>query len=415
MDKVFKKVQQSFAERQQYKPIKSSILLYIAWQNFTSKKLRSFLTVFGVVIGVSAIFFLLSFGLGIQQLVTEQVVGDKSLKAIDVISPNSKIIQLNENVINTIKKYPHVEKVGVQYSFPGILSLDGGEVDSVVYGLNQEYQNLSSLVLLKGRLLETADSRAVVLNLSALKAIGIDDIDKAINREIKVTIPLDRVQAKKSMITDTFTIVGVIESGSGSELFMPSSLFDVAGVPSYNQAKIVLDDISNVYTARKQIEASGFQTTSLTDTLTEIDNIFRFFNLILIGFGSIGMIVAVLGMFNTLTISLLERTREIGLMMALGARGRDVSRLFVYEAALISLVGAVSGIILAFIAGRIVNLYINMGARGRGVTESFDLFLTPWWAVLSVILVTVLVGLVVVYIPARRAKHINPIDALRRE
>ena len=400
---------------QQTKPVRSSVLIYIAWRNFTSKKLRSFLTVFGVVIGVSAIFFLLSFGLGIQQLVTNQVVGDKSLKAVDVTSPNSKIIQLNEKVVNTIKTYPHVEKVGVQYSFPGILSLGGGEVDSVIYGLNQEYQNLSSLVLLKGRLLEPADSRAVVLNLSALKAVGITDPAAAINREIKVTVPLERVNAKKSVITDTFTIVGVIESGSSSELFMPSTLFDVAGVPAYSQAKVVIDDLSNVFTARKQIESSGFQTTSLTDTLTEIDNIFRFFNLILIGFGSIGMIVAVLGMFNTLTISLLERTREIGLMMALGARGRDISRLFIYEAVLISLVGALTGIVLAIIAGRFVNLYINVGARTRGVTEWFDLFAYPWWSILGVIAATILVGLVVVYLPARRAKHINPIDALRRE
>ncbi len=418
MDKALKKVQKKFADRAdrgQYKPIKSSILLYIAWQNFTDKKLRSFLTVFGVIIGVSAIFFLISFGLGIQQLVTDQVVGDKSLKAIDVTSPNSKIIQLNEKVVNTFKTYPHVEKVGVQYSFPGILSFGGGEVDSVIYGLNQDYQNLSSLVLLEGRLLEPSDSRAVVLNLSALKAIGINDPGKAINKDIKVIVPLERANAKKPNISDTFTIVGVIESGSGSELFMPSSLFDIAGVPSYNQAKVVLDDIANVSTARKQIESTGFQTSSLTDTLTEIDNIFRFFNLILIGFGSIGMIVAVLGMFNTLTISLLERTREIGLMMALGARGRDVGRLFVYEAVLISLVGAVSGIVLAFISGRFVNLYINLGARSRGVTESFDLFATPWWAVAGVILATVVVGMVVVFLPARRARHINPIDALRRE
>lgn len=418
MDKAFKKVQKTFAERaerKQYKPIKSSILLYIAWQNFTSKKLRSFLTVFGVIIGVSAIFFLVSFGIGIQQLVTNQVVGDKSLKAIEVTSPNSKIIRLSEKMINTFKTYPHVKKVGLQYSFPGILSFSGGEADSVIYGVNQDYQNLSSLVLLKGRLLEASDSRAVVLNLSALKAVGIDNPAEAISRDIKVTVPLERAKAKQSKISDTFTIVGVIESGSGSELFMPSSLFDIAGVPSYNQAKVVLDDIANVSTARKQIESTGFQTSSLTDTLTEIDNIFKFFNLILIGFGSIGMIVAVLGMFNTLTISLLERTREIGLMMALGARGRDVSRLFVFEAVLISLVGAVSGIILAFISGRIVNLYINVGARGRGVTESFDLFATPLVAVIGVMAITVIVGMVVVFLPARRAKHIDPIDALRRE
>ena len=99
MDKIAKKLTGRF--QRQNKPIRSTMLLYIAWRNFASKKLRSFLTVFGVVVGVAAIYFLFSFGLGIQQLVTNQVIGDKSLKAIDVVSPNSKIIQLNE------KKHRH--------------------------------------------------------------------------------------------------------------------------------------------------------------------------------------------------------------------------------------------------------------------------------------------------------------------
>ncbi|HMM62036.1 MAG TPA: ABC transporter permease [Candidatus Saccharibacteria bacterium] len=399
----------------QYKSIPSRVLLYIAWRNFISKKLRSFLTVFGVIIGVSAIFFLLSFGLGVQSLVTNQVVGDKSLKSIDVTSPNSKIIKLNEDTTNKMRTYPHVSKVGVQYSFPGIMSYNGGEVDAVVYGQNQEYQSLSSLALIKGRLLNNVDSHAVLLNTSALKALGIDDPNSALNKVISIDIPLDRVEAKKKQISDKFTVVGIIESGAGSEIFMPSNLFDIAGVPTYSQVKVVMDDTANVATARKQIEASGFQTASLTDTLSEIDNIFRFFNLVLIGFGSIGMIVAVLGMFNTLTISLLERTKEIGLMMALGSRRRDMRKLFIFEAALISFFGAVIGVLIAYIIGKVVNLYINLGAASRGVTQSFELFATPWWSIVTIILATVVVGLLVVYFPARRAERINPIDALRRE
>jgi ABC-type antimicrobial peptide transport system permease subunit len=398
-----------------YRAIKLRVLLHIAWKNFTSKKLRSFLTVFGVVIGISAIFFLLTFGLGIQSLVTKEVVGDKSLKAIDVDTPNSKVLQLNEQAINTFKTYPHVERVGVQYSFPGIMSYNGSEVDSVVYGLNQDYQNLTTMRLADGRLLNDSDSRAIVINTSALKVLGVKEDESAINKQILMTIPLERAGAREKSITDTFTVVGVIESGSGSEVFMPSSLFDVAGVPTYQNAKVVIDDLANIDTARKQIESSGYQTSSLNDTISEIDRIFKFFNLILISFGSIGMVVAVLGMFNTLTISLLERTKEIGLMMALGARRSDMRKLFIFEAVLISLAGAVAGIIIAIIGGEIVNAYINAGARGRGVSQSFDLFSTPLWAILAIIGFTVLVGLLVVYFPARRAEKTNPIDALRRE
>lgn len=409
----------SFRERlseyRKFQFIHSRVLFYIAWKNFTAKKLRSFLTVFGVVIGVSAIFFLLSFGLGIQQLVTTQVVGDKSLKSIDVDSPNSKIIALNEKLVNEIRTYSHVDKVGVQYSFPGIASFNGGEVDAVVFGLDRTYQDLSSLVLVAGRLLVNEDAKHVVVNQSALKALGLEDPQAAVNKEIKVNVPLEKFAAKEKAVEETFTIVGVIESGSGSEIYMPSFLFDLAGVPNYSQVKVVIDDLAFVDSTRKQIESNGLQTSSLTDTLTEIDNIFRFFTMILVGFGSIGMIVAILGMFNTLTISLLERTKEIGLMIALGGRRKDMRKLFIFEASLISFVGAVIGIILAFIAGKIVNVVLNLNAQSRGVTEWFELFATPLWAVLSIIAATILVGLIVVYIPARRAEKINPIDALRRE
>lgn len=404
------------ANRKKYRAIKLRVLFHIAWRNFMSKKLRSFLTVFGVVIGIGAIFFLLSFGLGVQNLVTTEVIGDSSLKAIDVTTPNSKVLKLDQESVNKFNEYPHVERVGVQYSFPGILAFNGGEVDAVAYGVNQEYQDLTKFTLLHGRLLEKEDSRAVVLNTSALKSIGIDDdTHSALNQQVSLTVPLQRANAKEKQIKDVFTVVGVIESGSGSEIFMPSSLYDEAGVPTYNQAKVVIDTSENVPTARKQIESNGFQTASLTDTISEINRIFKFFNVLLLTFGSIGMIVAILGMFNTLTISLLERTKEIGLMIALGARRADMRRLFIFEASLISFVGACIGIILATLGGVGVNIYINTGARRRGVTESFDLFSTPLWAILAIIGFTMLVGFLVVYFPARRAEKINPIDALRRE
>lgn len=127
------------------------------------------------------------------------------------------------------------------------------------------------------------------------------------------------------------------------------------------------------------------------------------------------MIVAVLGMFNTLTISLLERTKEIGLMVALGARSIDMRRLFVFEALFLSLFGSIIGIIGAFVLGQIVNIAMNQFASHRGVQDSFNLFAYPPLVVGGVIVFMAIVGLVVVYIPARHAEKINPIDALRRE
>src|SRR5262245_27336022 len=97
--------------------IPSSVLMYMAWKNLMHKKLRAFLTVFGVVIGIGAIFFLLSFGLGLQKLVTNQVIGNQSIKSIDVTTPNSRILKLDQTNFNKIKNLPHVTRIGAVYSY----------------------------------------------------------------------------------------------------------------------------------------------------------------------------------------------------------------------------------------------------------------------------------------------------------
>ncbi len=403
------------APKRHYNAVKLRIILYMAWRNLVYKKLRTILTLMGIVIGIGAIFFLVSFGLGLQQLVAKEVIGDASIKAVDISSPNSKLVKLDVPQVNKIRTYPHVSKVGTQYSFASSLRFKGGEVDSVAYGVDKNYQEMSELNLVAGRLLKPDDNKSLVINKSALKALSISDAGKAIDKPLSVNIPLQLSGAKEKEIKSNFTIVGVIDSGSGSEVFIPGSLFEVAGVPSYKQVKVIADDTSNIPGLRKQIESSGLQTTSPIDTLDQINQIFRFFNVVLVGFGAIGMIVAVLGMFNTLTISLLERTKEIGLMMTLGGRRSDMRKLFIIEACLLSVIGALLGICFAFVNGRVVNIIMNNFAHRRGVNESFTLFSNPIWLILALVGFMLATGLAVVYIPARRAEKINPIDALRRE
>jgi ABC-type antimicrobial peptide transport system permease subunit len=387
----------------------------MAWRNLTHKKLRAFLTIFGVTVGIGAIFFLLSFGIGLQRLVTNEVIGSQSIKAINITTPNSRILKLDEAARQKIKDLPHVVRVGSTYSYAGSLKLGGGEVDSIVYGSDADYLRLSNLVLSDGRMVTGDDNRAVVVNQAALRALGLKADKSALGKKLAIRIPLPAGTARTTEISKDFTIEGIIGTGSGSEVYIPHHIFQTAGVGAYNDLKIEADESGGVSGLRKQIEALGFLTASPIDTIDQINEIFKFFNIVLAGFGGIGMVVAVLGMFNTLTISLLERTREIGLMVALGGRNRDMRKLFILEAVLLSVMGAVSGIILAFISGQAINLIINSFAHRRGVTESFTLFATPPMLVIGTISFMLCVGLAVAYLPARRAARINPIDALRRE
>ncbi len=399
-----------------YVSIPFQVELYLAWRNIVTKKLRSFLTIMGVIIGIGSIFFLLSLGLGLENLVTEEIIGNQSVKSIDVTSPNSRIVKLDKDTASRIDGLSHVETLGTSYSFAGSLKLNKSEIDTIVYGIDTDYQKLATLEVEHGRLLENEDYNAVFINKAALEAVGITKPDEVINQEIELRIPIKlETTSETKILEQKMKLVGIIDSGAGSEIFIPGRVFEQAGVSQYSQIKMLADSTDTVGELRQKVESMGFETSSPVDTVDQINQIFKYFNVILVGFGAIGMIVAVLGMFNTLTISLLERTKEIGLMIALGGRHKDMRTLFILEAVLLSVLGSVIGIICAIIGGKIINLIMNHLASNNGVREGFNLFATPWWLVGGLIIFMVIVGLLVVLLPARRAQKINPIDALRRE
>lgn len=402
--------------KQTYPSIPKYMLAYMAWKNLVSKKLRSGLTIAGIVIGIGSIFFLLSLGLGLQNLVTNEIIGNQSIKSIEVTSPNSRIIKLDQESSERIASLGNVDKLGSSYTFAGSVSFSSSEVDAVVYGTDEAYQDISNISTVGGVLISNDDMSGAYINTAMLQAIGVANKDDVIGKKIALTVPLSgRSNNDTEKIDEEYTVIGVIDSGSGGEVFVNRKVFDHAEIDQYSQIKLVSNNTDNLPALRQQIESMGFETSSPIDTIDQINQIFRYFNLVLGGFGVIGMIIAILGMFNTVTISLLERTREIGLMVAIGARHKDMRILFLLESILLSLIGSFIGIMIASLLGSGVNLVMNSMASSRGVTDSFDLFSTPIWLILALVLFMVLIGLIVTLIPSRRAEKINPIDALRRE
>ncbi len=388
--------------------------MYMAWENVLNKKLRSFLTILGVIVGIGSISFLVSFAVGLQRIVIKNIVDDRAVRSIEITSTNSKIVKLNNDVVNKIRNYPHIEKLGVSYAFPASLMVKSGGIDAVIYGVDQQYQTMTRLSLISGRLLTKEDNRSVVISSAALTSLGVKDEKKILNEKIEITVPLLSQKANTNELKDRFTVVGIIDAGKNSEAYVPAGVFQAAGISNYKQVKIYTDSTKNLAQLRKQIESNGLQTTSPADTLEQINQLFKVFAFVLAGFGGIGIFVAILGMFNTLTISLLERTKEIGLMLSLGARRRDMRRLFMLEAVILSFVGSVAGVLLSLIGGLAANQFINM--RMNSANEDFlTVFYMPVWLGFGLTACMVAVGLLVSVLPARRAERINPIDALRRE
>ena len=163
---------------------------------------------------------------------------------------------------------------------------------------------------------------------------------------------------------------------------------------------------------RDTILEYGLLVSSLSDTVDQANKIFRVVQFILMLFGIIALIVSAIGMFNTMTIALLERTEEIGIMKSIGASDMSISLMFFMESAIMGFLGGIAGVLIGIVGGFVFNGLINFVATRFG-GEEVSLFYSPLWFVLAIIVFSAVVGLFTGLVPARRASKIDPLDALR--
>ena len=160
-----------------------------------------------------------------------------------------------------------------------------------------------------------------------------------------------------------------------------------------------------------QIKAMGFSAFSINDALQGAKRAFLILDIVLSLIGSIALAVSSLGIMNTMVMSILERTREIGIMKAIGGSDGDIRRIFLIEASAIGLLGGGAGVVLGWVVGRVVNFGANVYIENQGGTPG-DLFSMPLWLIGGAIGFSVMVSLLAGSYPARRAARLDPIQAL---
>jgi putative ABC transport system permease protein len=164
----------------------------------------------------------------------------------------------------------------------------------------------------------------------------------------------------------------------------------------------------------EQIKKMGFSAFSLNDAVQGAKRAFLILDIVLSLIGSIALAVSSLGIMNTMVMSILERTREIGIMKAIGGSDGDIRRIFLIEASAIGLFGGVSGVVLGWIVGRLINLGANIYIQQQGGTAG-NLFSLPFWLVGGAIGFSIAVSLLAGSYPAARAARLDPIQALRHD
>ncbi len=229
-----------------------------------------------------------------------------------------------------------------------------------------------------------------------------------------VTRDLTENGETKTSANQEFKLVGIINDESAPFAYIPLQSAKNAGAVNFSMIKVKAKDQTEVATIRKTIENMGYKTDNVSDTLAQINQIFSILKVALGILGFIAMIVALLGMFNTLTISLMERTREVGYLKVIGARNRDIFLLFTTESVLIAFVGGVSGVVIGLVFEWLVNIGISTMAVRSGAFP-ITVFYTPFLFALIMGGFSLLVGVITGIYPARRAVRVKPLDVLRYE
>jgi putative ABC transport system permease protein len=163
-----------------------------------------------------------------------------------------------------------------------------------------------------------------------------------------------------------------------------------------------------------RIKQMGFSAFSLNDALAGAKRAFIILDIILSLVGSIALAVSSLGIVNTMVMSILERTREIGIMKAIGGSDADIRKIFLIEASAIGLFGGVTGVVLGWVVGRLVNFGANVYIERQGGTPG-NLFSLPLWLIGGAIGFSIAISLAAGLYPANRAARLDPIRALRHD
>ncbi len=392
-----------------------SYIISLALKNFYNHKMRAFLTTGGIAVSVAFVVFLMSFGIGLQRISTTQIANIESLQVLDVSVAKSKTLKLDSALLTKLGDLGNVIEVQPQISSATKITYKGSSIDGVVYGKDLAYIKLEDTSLSLGKKYSKDSADEALINLAAQNQLSATD---AIGKEITIDVIVQSDLLAKNQTSKQFTkklkIVGIINDKSAPFVYVPTHVFKDNGILNYSSAKIKMKDENSVTQAKLQAENMGLKASSIKETVDQINKFFNIFQIILIAFGSIDIIVACIGMFNTLTVSLLEKTREVGFMKVLGTTKRDIYWLFTFESILMGAIGSIVGVLVGFFIGRVINISVASLATSTG-NKAVEIFYMPPYLVLVTLVIAIIISTLTGLYPARRAAKISPLNAMRYE
>lgn len=402
----------------------------LAFKNLRRQKLRTFLTVLAIMIGSLAIVLLVALTEGIKKAVNLQLEAIGALTTVNIPNPLFAEFQgapanvdysLNDELVTRLESMDHITGVSPTYllsDFRYFTLKDGGRrTHSSLLTVRPNAAGNKSLQA--GRNFNQNETRAVIIGGSYLDRLGFQaDPAGAIGKTVLITLsspPSGREQQYPA------EIVGVTRSGpDDAQIYITETWGkELAGAErlqnqGFDRVSVKVDSAQNVAQVVDDLRGQNIFAVSAKDLLGQFFAFFDVITLVLGAIGSIALLVATIGIINTMIMATYERTREIGVMRATGASKSVIRRLFTAESAIIGLFGGVAGIAGAMALGVGGNFLLG-GMLERQNLEAGSIITFPWWLILGTLAFTTIVGMLAGLYPAIRAARLNPVDALRYE
>jgi putative ABC transport system permease protein len=409
-----------FQKKEKHAKIKMHMIIFLGWRNLRANKTRSFLTVGGVSLGIGIITFLLCIGFGIQGMIIEEVTKNNPRNVMDINNGNlDNFVTLNNDFVSKIENIEGIKSVARQVSTGGKIEYNDSQIDAVIYGENKDYLELARTEFEEGEKEFRDDSNGVIASMQIANILGFSDPKELIGKKVKLGVVLSKEVSSSSneettVIGNEVEIVGITESQSSIIIVPFAYLNSEFSIDSAQRGKILIEDTGDMANIELEVQQLGFLTESINEIIEDINSFFVVIRVIMIVLGVIIMSISAMGMLNTLSISLLQRTKEVGILKALGTKREDIFKMFIFEAILISVTGGLLGLLGGYGLAIVINKGFIFLAHRNGVELSNFVYI-PYYFVLAIVSFILFLGLVTGLMPAQRAAKIHALDALRYE
>ncbi len=436
-------------------------LLSLISENLRRRKGRVLLTAIGVVIGTASVVLLVSLATGLQKSATSNLWGITDLSRIDVY-PNygesmyvesaigggggssvSNVKLLTPTALDNIAAIPGVQfviprdymygqgmiKFGKFETWAGLMGVKTDNLSNLGYELDRGTMDLKKGTIIAG---SWVVQNFYVPNLRPGQEIP--EMQDLLDQRIKLKLTKWSSDGQEVTRTVELKVVGILKemrNEADGQFFVSMDDLDAWNTwfnngqrinrnkTGYNDVVVRAESPEVVLDVTQQINDLGFMAYSPQSTVEGINSFFVILQIVFGGIGAIALLVAAIGIANTMTMAIMERTREIGLMKAVGATNKDVLTIFLGEAAGIGFLGGLGGALLGWIGSYALNIvsmqFLASQAQEQGYMSTGLSAETPLWLLLFSIIFAALVGFLSGLYPALRAATLEPVTALKYE